>query len=83
MGVGDAHAIAEGLVGAGKPAATPVALIENASLEPVRAVYGILGELPVLAAGIGGGPALILLGEVLGEAVSAARQATARKAQAG
>ena len=83
MGVGDAHAIAKGLVAAGKPAATPVALIENASLEPARAVYGILGELPVLAAGIGGGPALILLGEVLGDAVSAARQATARKGQAG
>ena len=83
MGVGDAHAIADGLVAAGKPAATPVALIEDASLEAARALYGTLGELPLLAAGMAGGPALILLGEVLGEAVSAARQATARKAQAG
>ena len=83
MGVGDAQAIAQGLVAAGKPAATPVAVIENATLEPARAVYGTLGELPLLAAGMGGGPALILLGEVLADAVSAARQATPRKAQGG
>jgi siroheme synthase len=83
MGVGDAPAIAQALLGAGKPASTPVAVVEHASLAQAHAVYGTLGELPRLAAEMRGGPALILLGAVLSETVNAARQATPRKAQAG
>jgi len=83
MGAGDAAAIAQALLGAGKPAGTPVAIVENASLPQARTVYGRLGELPALVAQTGSGPALIVLGEVLSEALSAARRATARKARAG
>jgi uroporphyrin-III C-methyltransferase len=83
MGGGDAETITQALLGAGKPARTPVAIVENASLPEARTVYGTLAELPAMAAGIGGGPALILLGEVLSGALGAAAQATARKAQAG
>ncbi len=82
MGAGDAAAIAQALLGAGKRAGTPVAIVENASLPEARTYYGTLGDLPALAAQLGGGPALIVLGEVLSEAVSAAASATARKAQA-
>ena len=83
MGAGDAAAIAEALLGAGKRASTPVAIVENASLPEARTLYGSLGELSALAAQLGGGPALIVLGEVLSEAASAAARATARKAQTG
>ena len=83
MGAGDAAAIAQALLGAGKRAGTPVAIVENVSLRDVCTVYGTLAELPALAERIGGGPALIVLGEVLSEAVSAAARATARKAQTG
>jgi siroheme synthase len=82
MGAGDAKAIAQALLGAGKCASTPLAIVENASLPEMRTVYGTLGELPALAAQTAVGPALIVLGEVLSEAVSAALRATARKAQA-
>jgi len=82
MGAGDAAAIAEALLVAGKRPKTPVAVVENASLPEARTVYGTLEALPVLAAQIGGGPALIVLGETLSEALSAAAPATARKAQA-
>ena len=82
MGAGDAAAIAQALLGAGKSASTPVAIVENASLEAAQMHRGTLAELPELAARLGGGPALIMLGEVLSEAVSAAARATARKAQA-
>lgn len=82
MGAGDAAAISAGLIEAGKPAGTPVAVIENASREDARARHGTLRELPALAAQLGDGPALILLGEVLAEAPGAARRATPRKAQA-
>jgi uroporphyrin-III C-methyltransferase len=82
MGAGDAKAIVQALLGAGKRASTPVAIVENASLPEARTLYGSLAELPALAAQLGGGPALIVLGEVLSEVVSAAVRATSRKAQA-
>lgn len=83
MGAGEAVAVVQALLAAGKRAGTPVAIVENASLADERTVYGTLRELPALAAEIGGGPALIVLGDVLSEALSAAARATARKAQTG
>ncbi|HKQ29641.1 MAG TPA: uroporphyrinogen-III C-methyltransferase, partial [Burkholderiales bacterium] len=62
---GEAAAIASALIAAGKPRATPVAIVENASLENSAALYGTLEELPRLAEKLHGGPALILLGEVI------------------
>ena len=70
MGAGDAAAIAAALIGAGKSPGVPVALIENASLPGSKTRYGTLRELPRLARELGGGPALILLGEVYGEAIA-------------
>jgi uroporphyrin-III C-methyltransferase len=64
MGAGEAEAIAAALIAAGKPARTPLALVENASLPDLRVEYGSLARLAEIAARRGGGPALILLGEV-------------------
>jgi uroporphyrin-III C-methyltransferase len=69
MGAGEASAIAAALIGAGKPASTPLALVENASLPGLRVVHGRLAELPALADRSGGGPTLILLGEVYAKAI--------------
>jgi uroporphyrin-III C-methyltransferase len=78
MGAGEAAAIAAALVAAGKPAHTPVALVENASLPALNVVYGTLAELPQLAVLGTGGPALILMGEVYRrEAAASLRAATA------
>ncbi|HEY7238965.1 MAG TPA: uroporphyrinogen-III C-methyltransferase [Burkholderiales bacterium] len=65
MGAGEADAIAAALIGAGKPAHTPLALVEDASLPGMRVQFATLGELPHLATR--GGPTLILLGEVFRE----------------
>ena len=81
MGAGDAPAITEALIAAGKPASTPVAIVENASRE-ARTLTGTLAELPVLAAELRGGAAMTLLGEVLRPAVAAAQPRTRRRAQA-
>ena len=79
MGAGDAPAITDALLAAGKPSATPVALIENASQTSSRTLAGTLAELPALAAQLKGGAAMILLGEVLRQvAASAERQPTRR-----
>jgi uroporphyrin-III C-methyltransferase len=80
MGAGDAAAIAQVLIEAGKPPSTPVALVENASQAGARTLAGTLVELAALAAELNGGAAMILLGEVLRPAVAARR--TTRKSQA-
>ena len=81
MGAGEARAISQALIRAGKAAATPIAVIENASLGAAVA-RGKLAELPQLAAQLSGGPVLILLGGVLRKVASAAQPATARRRRA-
>lgn len=66
MGAGEAESIARDLSAAGKPAATPVAVIENASLPGCSVRSGTLENLPEIAKL--GGPSLILLGDVLQDA---------------
>lgn len=82
MGAGDARAIAQALIAGGKPASTPVALIEDASLEDSRTLAGKLAELAVLAEQLNGGAAMILLGEVLRPALSVAEPRTTRRSLA-
>jgi uroporphyrin-III C-methyltransferase len=66
MGRGAAESIAAGLVAGGMDPRTPVAIIENGTRADQRASTGSLGELPRLAARHdGGGPALIVIGEVV------------------
>ena len=66
MGTGQAAAVSAALIKAGKPATTPIAIVENASLPGARHAFGSLADLPELAA-TSGGPALILIGEVYRE----------------
>jgi uroporphyrin-III C-methyltransferase len=62
MGSGEAAAISAALIAAGKSAATPVAIVENASLPTARVRYTTLGGLPASTAADAGGPTLLLLG---------------------
>ena len=82
MGARDAASISQALIAAGKSPTTPAVIIENASLAHARTVRGTLSELALLAAQFNDGPALIVLGEVLRNAASAAQPATLRKRQA-
>ena len=70
MGVGEARSISAALIAGGKPAATPVVLIENASLPDARWVTGMLKDLARMARTGLGGPALILIGEVYNQVSS-------------
>jgi uroporphyrin-III C-methyltransferase len=78
MGAGQAEAIATKLAARGRSRATPVAVAEHVSLPASRVRYGTLGELPALAAEVGGGPAVILIGEVLRERLGTRREALPR-----
>ena len=68
MAAGEAEAIARTLIQAGKPARTPVAIVERASLPDARVSFTTLERLGVLQA-----PGLILLGEVYREAAAVER----------
>jgi len=71
MGTGEAEQIAAALIAAGKSPSTPALIVENVSLPEVRMRSGRLDELPRLAEGLSGGPALVLLGEVFSGAQEA------------
>ncbi len=62
MGAGQARAIAEALIAAGKSASTPVAIVENASLAHTRTLFSTVGNLPALAESELSGPVVILVG---------------------
>jgi uroporphyrin-III C-methyltransferase len=66
MGKSSAHALAVGLMEAGLPGATPVAMVENASL-PNEHCFETRLDLLSLAAKIalGDGPALLLIGDAI------------------
>jgi uroporphyrin-III C-methyltransferase len=70
MGAGLADAIRTELLARGKPANTPVALVESASLPERSVLHGTLANLPALARQAGSGPAVVLLGEVLKDALA-------------
>ena len=66
MGKAAAGTFTAKLMAAGLSAATPVALVENASLPEERQFFGTLGLLPLIArTALGKGPALILIGEAV------------------
>lgn len=65
MGAGLAEGISAELIERGKPKATPLVLVESATLPERRILFGTLADLPALALQAGGGPAVVLLGEVL------------------
>ena len=64
MGAAQAEKVTADLLARGYSPDTPVALCESVSLPQFQTLRGALCELPALAARLGGGPALILIGEV-------------------
>ena len=73
MGAGELPEIAAALIVAGKAMATPVAVVESASLPGAGVAFGTLARLPSIDKHEG--PALILIGDVYGEAATAAIEA--------
>ena len=75
MAAGAAQEIAATLIAAGKPAGTPVAIVESASLPEERRIAGTLAELAAGAPRLGAGPALLALGATFGDALADSRLA--------
>lgn len=70
MGIGQAQAIADALLAQGVSPATPLVVVENASLPQQRELRMTLGELPQITVLHIAGPALIMLGAVYANALA-------------
>ena len=70
MGAGLAEEISAELIACGKPKTAPLVLVESATLPEQRILRGTLADLPAMALRAGGGPAVVLLGEVLRAALA-------------
>jgi uroporphyrin-III C-methyltransferase / precorrin-2 dehydrogenase / sirohydrochlorin ferrochelatase len=64
MGLASAAAVRDGLIVAGRDRATPSAVLARGTRPDSRASVGRLDELAALAAEVGEGPAILVIGEV-------------------
>jgi len=83
MGKAAAAEVSAGLIGAGLPADTPVALVESASLDHGGHFLTRLDLLPLAArTALGDGPALILIGQALSAGQMSARTSASSQCEA-
>ncbi len=75
MAAGQAQQVATDLIGRGLSRFTPIAIVESASLPEMTRMTGTLDELRGSPQWVGSGPAVILIGEVLRHAGTAAQSA--------
>ncbi len=77
MGALQAERVAHTLIARGVPALRPVALVESASSAGERNVRGVLSDLPALAAQLGDGPSIMIIGDAVAEARAVLREVDA------
>jgi len=65
MGLASAPAVRDGLIAAGRDPKTPAGVLARGTYPDSKTVVGHLDQLPVLAAEAGGGPALLVIGDVV------------------
>ena len=65
MGLASAAAVRDGLIAAGRDGATPAAVLARGTRPDSQAAVGRLDQLDSLAADVGEGPAILVIGEVV------------------
>jgi uroporphyrin-III C-methyltransferase / precorrin-2 dehydrogenase / sirohydrochlorin ferrochelatase len=65
MGLTSAAAMRDGLIAAGRDPATPAGVLARGTRPDAQSAVGPLARLPALAASVGDGPALLIVGEVV------------------
>jgi uroporphyrin-III C-methyltransferase / precorrin-2 dehydrogenase / sirohydrochlorin ferrochelatase len=65
MGLASATTVRDGLIAAGRDAATPAAVLARGTRPDAQAVVGRLDALETLAADVGEGPAILVIGDVV------------------
>jgi uroporphyrin-III C-methyltransferase / precorrin-2 dehydrogenase / sirohydrochlorin ferrochelatase len=71
MGMTAAPSVRAGLVAAGRSPQTPVGVFARVTRTDAQAVVGTLDRLPDLVAGIDGGPAILIIGDVVAHSAPA------------
>ena len=74
MGMTAALSVRAGLLAAGRSPQTPVGVFARATLPDAEAAVGILDELPDLVEKIDGGPAILIIGDVVAHSAPWRRQ---------
>jgi uroporphyrin-III C-methyltransferase / precorrin-2 dehydrogenase / sirohydrochlorin ferrochelatase len=65
MGLAEAETVRDGLIAAGRAPSTPAAVLARGTRPDAQSAVGRLDELPALAAAVGEGPALLVVGNVV------------------
>jgi uroporphyrin-III C-methyltransferase/precorrin-2 dehydrogenase/sirohydrochlorin ferrochelatase len=65
MGLSAAASVRDGLIAAGRSADTPSAVLARGTRPDAQSAVGTLRDLPALAASVGEGPAILVIGEVV------------------
>jgi uroporphyrin-III C-methyltransferase/precorrin-2 dehydrogenase/sirohydrochlorin ferrochelatase len=65
MGLSSAAIVRDGLIAAGRDPQTPAVVLARGTRPDAKAVVGRLDGLPALAAAVGEGPALLVIGEIV------------------
>ncbi len=65
MGITAAPAIRDGMIAAGRSPQTPVGVFARATRPDSKAVVGVLNDLPSLTEQVEGGPAILIIGDVV------------------
>ncbi len=68
MGLASAAAVRDGLIAAGRDPVTPAGVLARGTRPDAQSAVGPLTRLPALAASVGEGPALLIVGEVVARA---------------
>jgi uroporphyrin-III C-methyltransferase / precorrin-2 dehydrogenase / sirohydrochlorin ferrochelatase len=74
MGMTAAHAVRAGLLAAGRSPQTPVGVFARVTRPDAKAAVGTLDELPDLVEKIDGGPAVLIIGDVVAHSAPWRRQ---------
>ena len=74
MGMTAAPSVRAGLLAAGRSPKTPVGVFARATREDAAAAIGTLDDLPDLVEKVAGGPAILIIGDVVAHAAPARRQ---------
>ncbi|MBN8979442.1 MAG: uroporphyrinogen-III C-methyltransferase [Rhizobiales bacterium] len=79
MGMTAAPAVRAGLLAAGRSPRTPVGVFARVTRPDSRAAVGVLDDLPELATQVDGGPAILVIGDVVAHSASWRASALAEK----
>ena len=74
MGMSAAPSMRDGLLAAGRAAETPVGVFARVTRPDAKAAVGTLEQLPDLVAQVGGGPAILIIGDVVAHSAPWRRQ---------